>query len=101
MNSYDILEVSPSASISEIQAAVAKAMKSRKHSVKAIAEAQKALRDPQQRIIADFLLPVLPTAKRLKRSDYSCLEQEPPQIKYLEQFDGLDEEILRTYADEY
>ena len=74
-NPYDVLEVSPGASNKEITVAFAMAMKRRKYPVDAIAVARKSLMNPQERIIADYLRPILGTVQRFKRSD-------PIGIKY-------------------
>ena len=92
-NPYDVLEVSPEASNKEITVAFAMAMKKRKYSSSEIAIARKSLIDPQARIIADYLRPILPVIKRFKRSDYSVLNTPTPKIEFLPEFNGLEKAI--------
>lgn len=65
-NPYQILGVSPQASNSEITKAFGAAMKQRKYPADAIAKARKMLMNPDERIIADYLSPIVPLVKRLK-----------------------------------
>ena len=65
-NPYDLLGVSRLASDAEIATAFVIAMKARKYSPDAIAKARKSLMNPAERIIADYLSPVLPAVKRFK-----------------------------------
>jgi hypothetical protein len=58
-NPYDVLEVSSGASNEEITKAFALAMKHRKYPPDAIALARKSLMNPQERIIADYLRPIV------------------------------------------
>ncbi|MFW6295946.1 MAG: molecular chaperone DnaJ [Halothece sp.] len=88
-NPYDVLGVSQSASNAEITKAFAMAMKRKEYPVDVIAKARKALMNPQQRLIADYLRPILPTAKPFQRGDYSELEKPAPVIEILEEFEGL------------
>ena len=92
-NPYDVLEVSPAASNKEITIAFAIAMKKRKYSPNAIAIARKSLINPQERIIADYLRPILPVVKRFKRSDYSILDSPTPKIEFFSEYDNLKESI--------
>ncbi len=64
MNPYDVLEVEPGSANAGIVQAAARALKDRRHDAKAIAAAQRALLDPTQRALADFLRPVIPTPTR-------------------------------------
>lgn len=95
-NPYDILGVSPSASKAEIAKAVAVAMKHKKHPVDIIAKAQKSLLKPEERIIADYLRPILPTIKHFKYSDLSALLQPAPKLVLLPEFDGLEQAIAKS-----
>jgi hypothetical protein len=95
-NPYDILGVSPAASKAEIAKAVAVAMKQKKHPVDIIAKAQKSLLKPEERIIADYLRPILPTIKHFKYSDLSALLQPAPKLILLPEFDGLEQAIAQS-----
>jgi curved DNA-binding protein CbpA len=95
-NPYDVLEVSPAASAKEITQAFALAMKKKKYNPKQIAEARKQLMDTQQRIIADYLRPILPPIQRFKKQDLSLLNQPLPKLELLPEFDGLDEEYKNS-----
>ncbi|BAQ61256.1 hypothetical protein GM3708_1662 [Geminocystis sp. NIES-3708] len=90
-NPYDVLEVSPAASIAEITKAFAMAMKKKKYNPKQIAEARKSLMDNQQRLIDDYLRPNLPLIQRFKKQDLSALNEPIPTIQLLTEFDGLDQ----------
>lgn len=92
-NPYDVLEVSPGASNKEITVAFAMAMKRRKYPPDAIALARKSLMNPQERIIADYLRPIIGTVKRFKRSDFSALDTPAPKLEFLPEFDGLEQAI--------
>lgn len=99
-NPYDVLGVSPAASKAEINKAVTLAMKRKQYPVEVIAKAQKSLMKSEERIIADYLRPILPTIKRFKYSDLSALEQPEPEIMLLSEFDGLDEAITKANQEE-
>ncbi|QMS89363.1 molecular chaperone DnaJ [Nostoc edaphicum CCNP1411] len=99
-NPYDILDLSPSASKAEIAKAVAVAMKQKKHPVDIIAKAQKSLLKPEERIIADYLRPILPTIKHFKYSDLSPLVQPAPTLVLLPEFDGLEQAIAQSAQEE-
>ncbi|MGC9525736.1 MAG: molecular chaperone DnaJ [Limnospira sp.] len=88
-NPYQVLEVSPSASKAEITKAFAMAMKRKKYPPDIIARARKALMDEKERLIADYLHPVLPTIQRFKRQDFSELEQPMPVVEIIPEFDNL------------
>ena len=68
-NPYKILDVSPLASNAEITKAFSVAMKQRKYPPDAIAKARKSLMNPDERVIADYLSPVIPLVKRFKSID--------------------------------
>lgn len=92
-NPYNILGVSPAASRAEIVRAVAVAMRRRQYPVDIIAKAQRSLMRSEERIIADYLRPILPTVKRFKYSDLSVLNQPVPTLVLLSEFDGLERAI--------
>jgi len=95
-NPYDILGISPASSKSEITKSVALAMKRKQYPVDVIAKAQRSLMKPEDRIIADYLRPVLPIAKRFKYSDLSTLDASIPKLDFLSQFDGLEAAIAQA-----
>ncbi|MEH2447874.1 MAG: molecular chaperone DnaJ [Nostoc sp.] len=99
-NPYEILGVSPAASKAEIAKAVAVAMKHKKHPVDIIAKAQKSLLKPEERIIANYLRPILPTIKHFKYSDLSALLQPAPRLVLLPEFDGLEQAIAQSAQEE-
>jgi curved DNA-binding protein CbpA len=92
-NPYQVLEVSKGASKTEINQAFKKAMKDKKYPLAVISKAHKCLLDSQQRLIADYLQPYLPTIHRFKHQDLSLLEQPEPILEILPEFDLLDETI--------
>ncbi|CDM92686.1 MAG: molecular chaperone DnaJ [Limnospira sp. PMC 1291.21] len=92
-NPYQVLEVSPSASKAEITKAFAMAMKRKKYSPDLIARARKALMDDKERLIADYLHPVLPPIQRFKRQDFSELEKPIPVFEMISEFDDLSSAI--------
>ena len=99
-NPYDILGVSPAASKAEITKAVAVAMKRKQYPVDVIAKAQKSLIKSEERIIADYLRPILPIIKRFKYSDLSTLEQPEPALILLSEFDGLEAALTKAAREE-
>jgi hypothetical protein len=99
-NPYDILGVSPAASKAEITKAVAVAMKRKQYPVDVIAKAQKSLMKPEERIIADYLRPILPTIKRFKYSDLSALAEPEPALTLLAEFDGLEAALTKAAREE-
>lgn len=92
-NPYDILGISQAASKAEISKAMATAMRQKQYPVEVIAKAQKSLMKAEERIIADYLRPILPTIKRFKTSDLSALEQPEPTLSLLSEFDDLEEAV--------
>lgn len=72
MNPYTILDVTPGADNATVARAMASAMKARKHPPQVLAEAQRMLLSAERRLLADFLLPVLPAPHRL------AVPPEPP-----------------------
>lgn len=92
-NPYDVLEVSPGASNKEITVAFAMAMKRRKYPPDAIAIARKTLMNSDERIIADYLRPIIRPIQRFKRSDLSALNTPAPKLEFLTEFDDLEQAI--------
>jgi hypothetical protein len=68
-------------------------MRHRKYPPDAIALARKSLMNPQERIIADYLRPIIGNVKRFKRSDFSVLDAPTPKLEFLAEFDGLKQAI--------
>ena len=68
-NPYRVLAVSPLASNAEITKAFGVAMKQRKYPPDIIAKARKSLMNPDERIIADYLSPVIPRVNRFRVAD--------------------------------
>ncbi|MCF4967628.1 molecular chaperone DnaJ [Nostoc sp. CMAA1605] len=99
-NPYDILGVSPAASKAEITKAVAEAMKRKQYPVDVIAKAQKSLMKPEERIMADYLRPILPPIRRFKYSDLSALAESAPTLAILPEFDGLEQAIAQANQEE-
>ena len=99
-NPYDILGVSQAASKAEITKAVASAMKRKQYPVDVIAKAQKSLMTPSERIIADYLRPILPSIKRFKSNDLSALDEAEPRLILLSEFDGLEQAIAIAAQEE-
>jgi len=48
---------------------------------------------PEERLVADFLRPILPTLQRFQRSDLSALQEELPTLEILPEFEGLGDTI--------
>ncbi|WP_242045315.1 molecular chaperone DnaJ [Anabaena catenula] len=99
-NPYDILGISQAASKAEITKAVALAMKRKQYPVDVIAKAQKSLMKSEERIIADYLRPILPTIKRFKYSNLEALAQTAPSLTLLSEFDNLDHAIAQATQQE-
>ena len=89
-NPYDVLGVSQAASNAEITKAFALAMKRREYSTEAIAKARKSLMNIQERLIVDYLRPLLPLVYLFKRQDFSALEAPAPLLDFLNEFDDLE-----------
>ena len=74
-NPYKILGLDQDASASDIVKSQIKDLKSKKHTMKEITEAQTILRKPAQRLAADFTFPILdeekviPLASTIKSKD--------------------------------
>jgi tetratricopeptide (TPR) repeat protein len=100
LNPYDILGVSQAASKAEILSAKIAAMKAKKYPLNIIAEAEKKLLKHQERILADYLMPILPKVKRFKTSDLSALSIPIPVLDFLADFDDLDRALMEALAAE-
>ncbi|WP_353928984.1 molecular chaperone DnaJ [Okeanomitos corallinicola TIOX110] len=99
-NPYDILGLSQAASKVEITQAVAVAIQRKQYPVDVIAKAQKSLMKPEERTIADYLRPILPTIKEFKYSDLSALQKPALSLTLLSEFDGLDQAIAQAVQQE-
>jgi hypothetical protein len=89
-NPYDILNVSPLADDREIAKAFAMAMKQRKYPPDEIAKARKSLMNPDERQIADYLRPCLPTVERYRHPKMPEIDRdEAIEIEFLPEFDDL------------
>ena len=86
-NPYKVLAVSPLASNAEITKAFAVAMKQRKYPPDQIAKARKSLMNPDERIVADYLSPIIPVVNRFRvaegnaqdRSEYPTSQRLTPE----------------------
>ncbi len=65
-NPYEVLGVSPNASMAEIAKAFTVAMQQRKYPVDVIASSRKQLMNPRERLIADYLLPIPPNISSVR-----------------------------------
>ena len=90
-NPYKVLAVSPLASNAEITKAFAVAMKQRKYPPDQIAKARKSLMNPDERIIADYLSPIIPVVNRFRVADGNQNRIQSPTEQRLtsEQIDRL------------
>ena len=95
-NPYDILEVSPGASNAEITKAFAMAMKRRQYPIDAIAKARKTLMNPQERMMADFLRPIIPTIQSFKKHDMIGEETSDIKLQLLRKFDPQENDSLEV-----
>jgi L-fucose mutarotase/ribose pyranase (RbsD/FucU family) len=102
-NPYQILGVSPLASNSEITKAFGLAMKQRKYPADAIAKARKMLMNPDERIVADYLSPIIPIVKRFKTLDLNDdiqFEETVEEQLTIEQIDRLIQIEINKLAKE-
>ena len=91
-NPYRVLAVSPLASNAEITKAFGVAMKQRKYPPDIIAKARKSLMNPDERIIADYLSPVIPRVNRFRVADGNAQDSTAhpiPERLTSEQIDRL------------
>ena len=98
-NPYEVLGVSPNASMAEIAKAFTVAMQQRKYPVDVIASSRKRLMNPRERLVADYLLPIPPSFSSViefQRTDFSALFEPVPTLEFLSEFDGLEEAIASS-----
>lgn len=94
LNPYDVLEVDRSATNAEITKAMARALKRRQYPAEAIASARKRLMNPQERLLADYLLPQHPQEiQPFESQDFSHFEAPQPPLEFLPEFDTFDSAI--------
>ncbi|AIE73214.1 Chaperone protein DnaK [Synechocystis sp. PCC 6714] len=101
-NPYDILGVSPAASKDEIEKAFKARMKEKKRHPKILTAARnKLVKNNEDRLVADYLLPALPPILRFKRYDISELDKPTPELKLIEEIENenLDEFHAKVMAD--
>ncbi len=91
---YQVLNISPSASNTEITKAMKMALVQKKYPINVISQAHKSLLNPQERIIADYLREILPLVQRFQKTDLSELENLPENLDLLPEIDNIDKEIL-------
>ncbi|HEY9702851.1 MAG TPA: hypothetical protein V6C58_10410, partial [Allocoleopsis sp.] len=99
-NPYDILNVSQAASKAEILAAKVAAIKQKQYPLSVIADAEKKLLKPKERILADYLRPILPIVKRFRKEDLSSLLSPAPALDFIIDFDDLESALLQSLAEE-
>ncbi|MEB3196145.1 MAG: hypothetical protein VKP62_02980 [Candidatus Sericytochromatia bacterium] len=94
MNPYTILDIPPGADNATVAKAMASAMKARRYPAHILADAQRTLLSSERRLLADFLLPVLPAPRRL------AIPVEPPLPPTLPAWphENLDELVRATEA---
>jgi hypothetical protein len=100
-NPYDVLNVSQTASKTEITKAMKMAMVKKEYPLNVISQAHKSLLNPEERLIADYLRPILPEIKRFQRCDFSELEEMTEKLELLPEFDNVDQmlEDLKTISE--
>jgi hypothetical protein len=101
-NPYDILGVSPAASKDEIEKAFKARMKEKKRHPKVLTAARnKLVKNNEDRLIADYLLPALPPILRFKRYDLSELDKLTPKLELIEEIanENLDEFHAKVMVD--
>lgn len=95
-NPYEVLGVSPNASMAEIAKAFTVAMQQRKYPVDVIASSRKRLMNPRERLVADYLLPIPPSVssvREFQRTDFSALFEPVSTLEFLSEFDRLEEAL--------
>ncbi len=98
-NPYEVLGVSPNASMTEIAKAFIVAMQQRKYPVDVIASSRKQLMNPRERLVADYLLPIPPSVssvREFQRTDFSALFEPVPMLEFLSEFDGIEDAIAAS-----
>jgi molecular chaperone DnaK len=101
-NPYDILGVSPAASKDEIEKAFKARMKEKKRHPKVLTAARnKLVKNNEDRLVADYLLPALPPILRFKRYDLSELDKPTPKLELIEEIENenLDEFHAKVMVD--
>jgi hypothetical protein len=93
-NPYNVLNVSASASNTEITKAMKMAMVRKQYPLNVISQAHKSLLNPQERIIADYLREILPTVQRFQKTDFSQLEKMPETLDLLPELDNIDQDLV-------
>lgn len=90
LNPYDVLGIAPETPISEIPKAFAAAMRLRQHSPQALAKARKCLMNPEERLMADYSRPLLPTEiADPKLEDFTPLHSVDEPLEFLPDLDEL------------
>ncbi len=98
-NPYEVLDIAPDATSAVINQAFSRAMKQRKYPPDIIAKARKCLLNPQERIIADYLRPILPDHIRdFQREDFTDVEVRETILEFLPEFDTLEAAISNNEA---
>lgn len=98
-NPYEVLDIAPDATSALINQAFPRAMKQRKYPPDIIAKARKCLLNPQERIIADYLRPILPDDIRdFQREDFTDVEVRETILEFLPEFDTLEAAISNNEA---
>ncbi len=94
INPYTILGLNSASSKAEITKAMAIAMKEKRYPVQEIAKAQKSLMKPEERLVADFLMPHHDPISRFQKSDFSQLQKIDPHFEMLPEGDLVEEFIV-------
>jgi DnaJ-class molecular chaperone len=91
-NPYDILGVLPGSQKQEIAKAFALAMKKKQYPVKIITQAQKELLDPQKRLLADYMRPILSKIKPFKKHkiEQSEFQSYQDELEILPEFSSSE-----------
>lgn len=105
-NPYNILGIDRSASKGDIVKSVPLAMKQKRYPIKVIASAQKVLLDPEKRLIADYLSPIIFPVESFKIEDFTSLPSQKIELKLLDTFDlefnslgdNVSQEVSSLYA---
>lgn len=96
VNPYEVLGISSAASTGEITKAFTLAMKRREYSADIIAKARKSLMNQEERIVADYLRPILPTPQRFKHQDFSSFKASTAKLELASEFDNLEQTIAQV-----
>lgn len=100
-NPYQVLNISSSASNTEITKAMKMAMARKKYPLNVISQAHKSLLNPEERIIADYLQQILPPIQRFQKTDFSILAELPENLDLMPELDNIDQAIeeLQTISE--